>query len=96
MTATYDIGDSVLLTFTVLNSAGSPTNATVALTLTDPDGTTSTPAVSTAATGVYTATVAPTSGRSTKTTSPRASWAKSVIPTRARPSSRRTHSWSEE
>src|SRR4051812_28047345 len=37
---------------------------------------------------------APSSGSWTKTTSPRASWAKSVMPTRIFPSSRRAHSWS--
>src|SRR5207248_385541 len=37
---------------------------------------------------------APSSGSWTNTTSPRASWAKSVIPTRTLPSSRRAHSWS--
>src|SRR4051812_5739557 len=37
---------------------------------------------------------APSSGSWTNTTSPRASWAKSVMPTRTLPSSMRAHSWS--
>src|SRR4028119_679689 len=39
------------------------------------------------------ASVAPISGSSTKTTSPSSSWAWSVMPTVATPSSTRTHSW---
>jgi hypothetical protein len=62
MPATYDLGDSVLLTFTVKTLVGGVltlTNATVALTLTAPDGTHPAASVSNASTGVYTATVAP-------------------------------------
>src|ERR671910_1104722 len=49
---------------------------------------------STSAMLVIALTAAPTSGSCTNTTSPRASWAKSVIPTRARPPSTATHSCS--
>jgi hypothetical protein len=56
--ATYDIGDGVALTFTV-TVADVLTAATVALVVTDPDGSTSNPSVATPSTGVYTAAVAP-------------------------------------
>lgn len=59
MSATYDIGDGVALTFTV-TVGGVLTDATVAVTVTDPSGTTSTPSVVNASTGVYTAAVAAT------------------------------------
>ena len=62
MPATYDLGDSVLLTFTVKTLVGGVltlTNATVALTLTAPDGTHPAASVSNTSTGVYQATVAP-------------------------------------
>jgi len=62
MPATYDLGDSVLLTFTVKTLVGGVltlTNATVALTLTKPDGTNPAASVSNPSTGVYQATVAP-------------------------------------
>jgi hypothetical protein len=61
MAAFYDLGDSVKLTFLV--QAGDPlvpTNATVVLTVTAPDGTTSTPATNNPATGTYNAAVAAT------------------------------------
>ena len=58
MPASYDLGDSVLLTFTVRDLAGALINATVVLTLTKPDGSTSTPTVANPSTGTYTATVA--------------------------------------
>jgi len=60
--ATYDLGDSVLLTFTVKILVGGVltlTNATVALTLTAPDGTHPAASVSNTSTGIYQATVAP-------------------------------------
>lgn len=50
-----DVGDTVRLTFTSRDAAGSVAEpATVDLTITLPDGTTATPAVSPAATGVHT------------------------------------------
>ncbi len=62
MPATYDIDDSVLLTFTVKTLVGGVltlTNATVTLTLTKPDGTNPAASVSNPSTGVYQATVVP-------------------------------------
>lgn len=57
----YDLGDVVALAVTVKDSAGVAANATsVAVTVTLPDGTTSTPAVSNPATGSYTASYTPT------------------------------------
>lgn len=61
----YTAGQDVPLAVTVLNDSGVPAAATsVVVTVTAPDGTTSTPAVVPAGTGVYTATVpaAATSG----------------------------------
>lgn len=58
MSATYDLGDSVKLTFLV-RVDGILTNATVTLVVTAPDGTTSNPSISNPATGTYTASVAP-------------------------------------
>lgn len=52
----YEVGDAVTLT-TVVRVGGVPTNATMALTVTDPDGAVTTPAVSTTGTGQYRATV---------------------------------------
>jgi len=55
--STYDVGDAVKLSTTVKDFAGTPTDATVVLTLTKPDGTTSTPAVTDeAGTGNYSST----------------------------------------
>ena len=55
--ATFDLGDPIPLVFTVLNASGAPENATtVVLTITLPDLTTVTPAV-TGLVGVYTTTV---------------------------------------
>lgn len=64
MPATYDLGDSVSLLFTVkvrdpLTGVETLTNATVALTVTKPDGSTQNPSINNAATGKYVATVAP-------------------------------------
>ena len=49
-----DVGDRVNLQHLVYSAAGALTNATVALTVTAPDGTTSTPSVTNSATGTYT------------------------------------------
>ncbi|MGZ4663718.1 MAG: hypothetical protein ACXV5Q_01360 [Frankiaceae bacterium] len=59
MSATWEVGDAVPLTWT-LTVNGTPTNATVTLVVTAPDGTTSSPAVSNPSTGNYTATYLPT------------------------------------
>lgn len=57
---TYDLGDPVALSVTVRDATGAPAAAgAVALTVTLPDGTTASPAVSTAETGVYTAVYVP-------------------------------------
>lgn len=59
----FDLGDVVPLAVTVTDAAGAPTNATtVTLTITLPDGTTTTPSVANppASTGVYTCDYAPT------------------------------------
>jgi len=59
----YDIADSVPLAWDVRDAAGAPANAsTVALTVTKPDGTTETPAVSNppSVTGQYRVTYVPT------------------------------------
>lgn len=51
---TYSLGSLVPLSITVRNAAGTPTATTpVVVTITLPDGTTATPAVSTSSTGVY-------------------------------------------
>lgn len=49
----YPLGSVVPLSITVKDSSGTPTNATVALTVTLPDGSTTSPAVSTGGTGAY-------------------------------------------
>lgn len=62
MPATYDVGDSVLLTFTVKTLVGGVltlTDATVALVVTKPDGSTVIPSPTHPSTGVYTAVVGP-------------------------------------
>ncbi|MGZ6788378.1 MAG: hypothetical protein ACXVGQ_00340 [Mycobacteriaceae bacterium] len=52
-----DLGDPVVLTFTVTDTSGAPANATSAVvTVTLPDGSTSTPAVTNPQTGTYKAT----------------------------------------
>lgn len=52
---TRDIGDQVSLTYLARNSAGTLTDATVVLTVTDPAGATTTPSVAHPSTGTYTA-----------------------------------------
>ncbi len=54
---TYDLGDTIPLQHRVYSN-GSLSAATVALTVTAPDGTTSTPSVTTSSTGIYNAVVA--------------------------------------
>lgn len=50
----FDLGDGVALRHTVLDGDGSPASATVVLTVTKPDGTTTlTPAIDELSTGVY-------------------------------------------
>jgi hypothetical protein len=57
----YDIGDPVPLAVTIYNSTGAAADATaVAVTVTAPDGTSSTPSVSHDGTGLYSATITPT------------------------------------
>lgn len=59
--ATYDLGDVVALSVNVKNSAGALADATaVVCTVTLPDGTTATPTVTHASTGVYSAGYSPT------------------------------------
>lgn len=60
MPATYDIGDSVKLTFTVRDEAGALIDATTAIKVTKPDGTfvTPDPTITHAGTGTYTAIIA--------------------------------------
>lgn len=53
--STYDLGDGVNLRHTVYDSNGDPTDATVSLSLTAPDGTVTSPSVTSADTGVYVA-----------------------------------------
>ncbi len=56
----YDLGDVVGLAVNVYDATGALANATsVALTITLPDGTTTSPSVTNSATGVYTATYTP-------------------------------------
>ena len=55
--STADVGDRRNVEYLVYNAAGALTNATVVLTVTAPDGTTSTPSVTNASTGTYTAVV---------------------------------------
>lgn len=52
---TRDVGDQLNLQHNVYNASGVLVAATVVLTVTAPDGTTSTPVVSTATVGIYTA-----------------------------------------
>lgn len=61
MPATYDVGDSIKLTFTVRDEAGALINATTTIVVTKPDGTAVNPAptISNPSTGAYTAVVAP-------------------------------------
>lgn len=57
----YDLGDVVTLTVAVKDSTGAAANATAcAVTVTLPDGTSTTPSVTNPATGTYTATYTPT------------------------------------
>lgn len=59
--ATYNIGDVVYLSWTAYNSSGVAANpGTVTLSITLPDGSTTTSTTSTTATGVYTASYTPT------------------------------------
>ena len=59
--AVFDLGDVANLTITVRNSSGVAANAgSVACTITQPDGTSSTPAVSNTGTGTYSAGFTPT------------------------------------
>lgn len=60
MASTFEIGDSVTLTWAVADAEGTPSNATVTLTVTLPDGTSSTPTVSNPSTGSYAASLTPT------------------------------------
>ena len=61
---TYDVGDVVPLSVVVRDGAGAPADATaVVLTVTLPDGTTTTPTVAHPSTGSYTATYAATTAR---------------------------------
>lgn len=53
----YDLNDVVPVRHLVYNSAGALTAATVTLSVVAPDGTTSSPTVTTSATGVYNATI---------------------------------------
>lgn len=59
MAATWEIGDVLPLAWTI-TVAGVPTNATVTVTVTKPDGTSSSPAVTNPATGSYAANYTPT------------------------------------
>lgn len=56
LAATYDVGDAYQLTYTLTNAAGTPTNATVTVTVTRPDATADTPTVTNPSTGTYVAT----------------------------------------
>lgn len=53
---TYNLGQAVQLSTTVTNSSGTATDATVTLTVTKPDGSTTLPGVSHDGTGLYSAT----------------------------------------
>lgn len=57
--AVYDLGDQVELTIYVTTDAGVAATATVTCTITLPDGTTTSPSVTTSATGTYEITYAP-------------------------------------
>jgi hypothetical protein len=52
-----DLGDAVTITTALTDASGTPTNATMALVVTKPDGTTTSPTVSNPSTGSYTAAV---------------------------------------
>lgn len=52
----YDVGDLVTLSTAVIDAAGTPTDATMALVVTKPDGTTVSPSITHGATGAYSAT----------------------------------------
>jgi hypothetical protein len=54
--ASYDLNDAYQLTYTLTNAAGVPTNATVVVTVTKPDGTADTPTLTNPSTGTYVAT----------------------------------------
>jgi hypothetical protein len=56
---TYDFGDAVTLTTTVTDASGTPTDATMAILVTAPDGTTSSPSITHGGTGVYSTTFTP-------------------------------------
>jgi hypothetical protein len=58
--ATYDVGDSIKLTFTVRDEADALINATIAIVVTKPDGTPVSPAptITPVSTGIYTAILA--------------------------------------
>jgi hypothetical protein len=56
----YNLGDVVYLTWATVDSTGAPAATTAALTVTLPDGTTSSPAVANPSLGSYTANYAPT------------------------------------
>lgn len=53
----YDVGDRARLTFSLTDVNGAPANGTVVLTVTKPDASSSSPAVTNAGTGSYTADV---------------------------------------
>lgn len=53
MATTYDVGDAAPLEYEARDRDGTLVTATVALTVTNPSGTTTTPVVSTPSTGVY-------------------------------------------
>jgi hypothetical protein len=53
----FDVGDAPTLSTTVTDVAGTPTDATMALAVTKPDGTTASPSITHGGTGVYTAVV---------------------------------------
>lgn len=57
---TYDLGDAVTLTTTVTDANGTATDATMAIVVTAPDGTTSSPSITHGPTGVYFTTFTPT------------------------------------
>ena len=54
---TRDVGDRINVQHLVYNAAGALTNATVVLSVTDPAGTITTPSVTNASTGTYTAVI---------------------------------------
>lgn len=56
LAATYDIGDAYRLVYTLTDASGTPTNATVTVSVTKPDGTADSAALTNPATGTYVAT----------------------------------------